>query len=226
MLRFPLKFVGITQGFNSIHTAIDMGWNNSYGGKNADVFACGFGEVIEVVDNKDNTLIPNMSGNYVTIKYDDNIKVRVCHLLKNSIKVKKGDKVTKDKIIAKMGNSGYCGINKAYHTHVIVFKDNKRVNPLDYLYFDKNFNVLAKTNTFNIKYINLTEYIQINTKSGVWSRHTPSLKGKKFKAIPNGTICELISKDIANVDNYKWDLIIYKNELVYLPNKWNKYLQK
>ena len=127
MLRFPLIFVGITQEYSKFHTAIDMGWNNSWGGKNANIYASGNGYVTKIVNGKNNTLIPNQSGNYIDIYYPlENLTVRVCHLLKNSIKVKINEKVTKD-------------------------------------YAFKN--------------------------------------------------------------NYWWDLINYNGELVYVPNKWNKYLQ-
>ena len=229
MLRFPLIFVGITQKYSKFHTAIDMGWNNSYGGKNANIYASGNGYVTKIVNGKNNTLIPNQSGNYIDIYYPlENLTVRVCHLLKNSIKVKINEKVTKDSIIAKMGNSGYCGINKAYHTHVIVFKDNRRVDPLEYLYFDYDFNILAKSNTAKIKYFenkNIKSYIMINTKNGVWCRKGAGFNNKKYKAIPYGTKCELITKNYAFKNNYWWDLINYNGELVYVPNKWNKYLQ-
>ena len=48
---------------------------------------------------------------------------------------------------------------------------------------------------------------------------------KKYRAIPYGTKCELITKNYAFKNNYWWDLINYNGELVYVPNKWNKYLQ-
>ena len=40
-LRYPVRFIGITQGFTSSHMAIDLGWNNNYGGKNVLIYACG-----------------------------------------------------------------------------------------------------------------------------------------------------------------------------------------
>ena len=42
-LKYPTKFVGITQDYKATHQAIDLGWNNNYGGKNCDIFACGDG---------------------------------------------------------------------------------------------------------------------------------------------------------------------------------------
>lgn len=66
-LRYPVKFIGITQGFTSSHMAIDLGWNNNYGGKNVLIYACGDGVVSSIVDGKDNSMIKGDSGNYVTI---------------------------------------------------------------------------------------------------------------------------------------------------------------
>ena len=101
--------------------------------KNVLIYSCGDGVVSSIVDGRDNSMIKGDSGNYVTIEYDNGYVSRVCHLLKNSLKVKVGDRVSAGSILGNMGNSGYCGINKAYHTHVIVFKGNRRVDPLEYL---------------------------------------------------------------------------------------------
>lgn len=156
-LKYPIKFVGITQGYKTTHTAIDLGWNNNYGGKNCDIYACGNGIVTSIKDGKNNSMIKGDSGNYVTIKYDDGIyETRACHLLKNSLKVKKGDRVTKDTIIGKMGNSGYCMSNKAYHCHFIVWKNGVRVNPIKHLYLYKD-NVVAKSNTYELLEYNENE---------------------------------------------------------------------
>ena len=53
-LKYPLKFVGITQDYNSYHRANDLGWNNKYGGRTVEIYACGDGNVTEVVDGKNN----------------------------------------------------------------------------------------------------------------------------------------------------------------------------
>ena len=44
--------VGITQKYSKFHTAIDMGWNNSWGGKNANIYASGNGYVTKIVNGK------------------------------------------------------------------------------------------------------------------------------------------------------------------------------
>ena len=133
-LKYPTNYIGITKGYKTSHHAIDLGWNNKYGGKNAPVYACGHGEVISIRDGRNNTMIPGDSGNYVTVRYQGGYETRVCHLLKGSIKVQKGDKVTPNTRLAKMGNSGYCGVKRGNHVHFIVWKDEKRVNPIKHVY--------------------------------------------------------------------------------------------
>lgn len=78
-------------------------------------------------------------------------------------------------------------------------------------------NVLVKTPT--------KKYIQINTKDGVWCRTGGyGFNYAKYKVIPYQTKCELLNKNIGNANGYSWDKVIYNNKIVYLPNKWNKYL--
>ena len=66
------------------------------------------------------------------------------------------------------------------------------------------------------------KFIQVNAKSGVWCRKGIGFDYKKYKIIPNLTICELLKKDAGKANGYKWDKVIYKDETVYMPNKWNK----
>lgn len=233
-LKYPLKFVGITQDYKTTHLANDLGWNNNYGGKNCDLYACGDGIVTSIRDGRNNSMTYGDSGNYVTIKYSDGYETRTCHMLKGSIKVKKGDKVTSSTIIGKMGNSGYCMKNKANHVHFIVWKNGIRVNPRKHVYvYDDN--VVAKSNEYELLYytgdeektttpVDNKKYIQINAKSGVWCRKGIGFKYSKYKAIPCGTKCELVEKNVGAANGYKWDKIIYNGVIVYLPNNWNKYL--
>lgn len=68
------------------------------------------------------------------------------------------------------------------------------------------------------------KFIQVNAKSGVWCRKGIGFSYAKYKVIPNLTICELLKKDAGKANGYKWDKVIYKDETVYVPNKWNKYI--
>lgn len=149
ILTYPAEFIGITQGYKASHLALDLGWNNEHGGKNCNLYASGDGVVTTIRDGRNNTMSKGDSGNYVTIKYSDGYETRACHMEKGSICVKPGDKVTRDTIIGKMGNSGYCTSNKAYHCHFIVWKNGVRVNPLKHLYV-MSTNTVAKSNTFDL----------------------------------------------------------------------------
>lgn len=68
------------------------------------------------------------------------------------------------------------------------------------------------------------KYIQINTTGGVWCWSGVGFKFKKIKVIPNGSKCELITKNVGKANGYNWDKIIYNGATVFLANKWNKYL--
>lgn len=75
---------------------------------------------------------------------------------------------------------------------------------------------------FNIPKPGTKKFIQVNAKSGVWCRKGIGFSNKKYKLIPNLTICELLKKNAGKSNGYKWDKVIFNNEVVYLPNKWNK----
>lgn len=75
---------------------------------------------------------------------------------------------------------------------------------------------------FNIPKPDTKKFIQITAKSGVWCRKGIGFSYKKYKLIPNLTICELLKKNAGSSNGYKWDKIVYNGEVVYLPNKWNK----
>ena len=93
--------------------------SNSYYIYKSNVLACDDGEVVFIQDNMndnfnrgflnktvDYTLLGKMTGNCIVIKHDDNRYSLYGHLLKNSLKVKVGDKVKAGDIIALVGNSG------------------------------------------------------------------------------------------------------------------------
>ncbi len=72
-------------------------------------------------------------GYQVEIDHGFGYVTKYAHLSKGSIKVKKGDKVTRGDVIALSGNTG---LSKGPHLHYEVMKDGKRVNPIDYFYAD------------------------------------------------------------------------------------------
>lgn len=243
-LRYPTNFVGITKGYKTsvpTHKAIDLGWNKKLGyGPHQSVYAPADGVVTEVVDGKNNTMVPGKSGNYVTIRHAERYETRSCHLEKNSICVKEGDTVTQGQEIARMGNSGYCGASKGCHVHYIVWENDKRVNPVKhtYVYPDQVVAESTKKEYPNLLYYTPepeptptptptpepTRYVLINAQSGVWARKGIGFTFPKECAIPYGTRCPLLEKNAGKADGYKWDKILYANRVLYVPNKWNKYI--
>ena len=87
-LKYPLKFVGITQDYKSYHRANDLGWNNKYGGRTVEIYACGDGNVTEVVDGKNNSMNNGDSGNFVQLNTLMVIKQELVICLKIALKLK------------------------------------------------------------------------------------------------------------------------------------------
>ena len=81
------------------------------------------------------------------------------------------------------------------------------------------------TNLVDMDPVSSKRYIQINATAGVWCRtKTYGFNAPKYKVIPYQTKCELLAKNVGNSNGYSWDKIIYDGIVVFLPNKWNKYL--
>lgn len=71
-------------------------------------------------------------GYYVSVKPNgfDRIRFILCHMVKGSIKVKKGDKVSRTTVLGTMGNTGN---SNGVHVHVECRIDNTAVDPTPYL---------------------------------------------------------------------------------------------
>lgn len=76
-------------------------------------------------------------GRYVSIKPDgfERIRIILCHLVNNSTKVKKGDKVSRT---TKIGTMGTTGNSTGVHVHVEMRVDNTAVDPTSYLKLRNN----------------------------------------------------------------------------------------
>ena len=72
--------------------------------------------------------------------------------------------------------------------------------------------------------VDFKKYIKINANSGVWCRKGIGFRYAKYKVIPNGTKCELLTRNAGTSNGYKWDKCIYNGRIVFIPNNWNKYL--
>lgn len=69
-----------------------------------------------------------MKGNYVTITHDGGLQTNYLHLSK--ITVKKGQSID---VGAKLGEVGSTGYSTGNHLHFSVYKNNKSLNPWDYI---------------------------------------------------------------------------------------------
>lgn len=95
------------------------------------------GEVVAVqdgVDGFDDKVYT--AGNFVRIKHESGVYSRYLHLVKNSIKVKVGQKVKAGTVLGMEGNTGYsCGT----HLHFDINNGTQYVDPLPYLMGEKSF---------------------------------------------------------------------------------------
>lgn len=131
-LRFPVDFVGITNGYSSSHQAIDLGWHNN---QHEPIYACADGKVSKIWEDKDFG-----GGLTVTIEYINGFKSDFKHLSKSL--VKKGQKVKQGEQVAVMGNSGWA--SGGTHLHYNCYKNGYRVNPLEYTYLYPGQEVSSK----------------------------------------------------------------------------------
>lgn len=89
--------------------------NENYYSYDAPLYAVADGKVVDVLDGiPDNAplgrdypiTLSNIAGNYVIIDLGNHKYAFYAHLIPNSVKVHKGDRVSKGQIIGKLGNSG------------------------------------------------------------------------------------------------------------------------
>lgn len=120
----------ITQKFNSkTHNGIDI-VGNGYTADN--IIAHSNGVVTSVrVDYKKTDKSGTSYGNYIKIKHSNGMYTLYAHLKYGSVKVKKGDKVTKGQVIGYMGATGRA---TGAHLHFEV-RNNKdvRIDPTPYI---------------------------------------------------------------------------------------------
>lgn len=216
----PRSSKRITQKYKPLfHKGVDIGWSTVE--KNNEIHANCKGIVYEIQDNQVNNKKSTGKktwGNYVYVKHPNGMFTRYAHL-KIGIPVKVGQEVDENTIVGIMGNSGNSYGRHLHFEVATAYSSAKRINPTQYL----TKPVYIEEENPN-KPIEEKKYIKINARSGVWCRKGIGFKYPKYKAIPYGTKCELLEKNAGTSNGYKWDKIIYNNEVVYLPNKWNIYL--
>lgn len=107
-----------TAGASSFHQGIDIA---APGG--SDILAAEGGKVIHA------GFLGN-AGNAIMIEHDNGLVTQYFHIKENGIKVKKGQKVSKGQIIAKVGSTG---VSTGNHLHFGVKYKGKLVDPLKYV---------------------------------------------------------------------------------------------
>ena len=208
----------ITQNFNQNHSGIDLvGENYTLD----EVIAHSDGEIIELVDGKNNERGTNSYGNYIKIDHKNGYFTLYAHLEKR-LSLKKATNVKKGQILGKMGDSG-----NAYgkHLHFEVLKDNKKINPTQYL--NKNFIVNENDAQNTLKY-SIGQTVKINevyVSSTSIEKLTPLIKEGKITKIIKGTRNPYLIEDgkIGWVnDNSIAKVVITNPTIKYLSNKTYK----
>lgn len=119
----------ITQYYNNNHAALDLVGEN-YTLDN--IIAHSEGKIVELQDGLSNikgSVGKLAYGNYIKIEHIDGYQTLYAHM-KNGLNHRIGEYVKEGDILGNMGDSG-----NAYgaHLHFEIWKDNKRINPLEYL---------------------------------------------------------------------------------------------
>ncbi len=109
----------------TLHSGIDL-----YCYYGDSIHSTGNGKVLRVLRKN------NACGYSVKILHSDGITTsRYCHMFAGSIKVKKGDNISRGKVIGKCGNTGN---SEGYHLHYEIEKNENKKNPIFYLTGDRN----------------------------------------------------------------------------------------
>lgn len=167
----------ITNYYSNNHSGIDLVGENY----TIDSIIChSDGVIIEIQDgltNKKGSTGIISYGNYLKIDHQNGYKTLYAHMGKG-IPFKKGDKVKKGQVIGIMSDSG-----NAYgkHLHFEVYKNNKRVNPQEYI--NKDFS----NNDVSILKYSIGDKVKID---GVYISSTSNEKLKP--AVTEGTITKII----------------------------------
>lgn len=142
----------INQNYSNNHPAIDLVGEN-YTLDN--IVAHSNGIIVELIDGRSNIKgsIGNIAyGNYIKIDHQNGYYTLYAHL-QNGINLRKNQLIKQGQTIGYMGDSG-----NAYgkHLHFEIWKDNKRINPQEYLNKD-----LPNMEPNKLKY-NIGDVVEIN----------------------------------------------------------------
>jgi len=117
---FGVRFHPILK-YKRMHSGIDISAN-----KGTPIYSSGYGKVIRIEKKRTGY------GNNIIIKHNDEYSSLYAHL--KDIKIKINDNVTPETLIGTVGKSG---LATSPHLHYEVIKNNKKVNPINYLYEER-----------------------------------------------------------------------------------------
>ena len=98
-------------------------------------------------------------GHYVSVMPNgfERIRFILCHMVKGSIKVKKGDKVSRTHVLGTMGSTGN---SSGVHVHVECRIDNTAVDPTPYLGIENEKATCLKDTDFKTSFDKSNEILQ------------------------------------------------------------------
>lgn len=145
--RYPVNYIAISEPFSSGHYGVDFGYSSSILGPNQAIYAAMPGKILVAAADG------GTAGTYIKLQFDD--MVNNCtwytyykHL--SSMAVKAGDLVATGQKIGLMGNTGgnygnhlhfdlvKVALNQSYDNNNSSQRAQYSVNPIDYLYVDKD----------------------------------------------------------------------------------------
>ena len=201
----------ITNSYNDSHQAVDI-LDDNY--KPDYVLAHSDGVIIFLQDgfgNMKGSVGNNSYGNCIKIEHQNGYYTLYAHM-QNGLPVKNNQRITKGQIIGYISDSG-----NAYgkHLHFEVWKENKRINPIEFL----NKELPKSTNTVDLPY-KIGDIVNIN---GVYISSTS--KEKLRPLITRGRITKIIENTnnpyLLENGNIGWvnnNTIIKDNTTRYLSN--------
>lgn len=145
-----------------------------------------------------------------------------------NVKLSDGKTLSAEKICIALEDMKYIG-GVGYITKTHIHIDTRGYK----IYFDETKSMRTTSSWysyFNIdKPINKPDIVidtkrYIKTSSAVIARKGIGFGYSRYRIIPNNATCELLVRSIKKKNGYIWDKIIYNKEILYIPNKWNKYL--
>lgn len=185
-MRFPIDYIFISQNYKLTHKAIDFG---NGGKKDQPIYAVADGVYYKKDYNK-------MGGYRLWVLHNDGKCSKYVHLKKDSILIKKGDKVKQGQQIATMGTTGTA--STGVHLHFELYKSKScltHYKPLDYLfvYPDQEVKEITQKAYTLHKYGELKKcignYVRIRTSP------TIKLNNKTGKYLQRGDIAKIYAYD-------------------------------